>query len=67
MTLHDVKRLIGHWQKYPPLRALVAAVAGSLGVKFPDPNEPKPSYMTAKEAARMLAVTGGRIDGIGGI
>ncbi len=66
MTLFDVQRLISHWQQQPPLRVLVSAVAISLGIKLPESQSAKPSYMTEAEARRMIAQTGGRISGVGG-
>lgn len=65
MTLHEVDRIFKHWQVMPPLRVLVAACAASLGVKLPDNPANKPKPMTAEEAKRFFAVTGGRIEGVG--
>ena len=66
MTLHDVQRLNNHWRREPPLRVLVSAVAYSLGIKLPEAQPENKSYITEAEARRMIAQTGGRIDGVGG-
>lgn len=61
MTLDDINRLFKHWQKYPPLRDLVAAF---VGFEIP-PDEPAESkYLTADDFKRMMAMTGGRIPGM---
>lgn len=66
MTLDDVQRLYKHWEKHPPLRALVASVAHSLGVKLPQSDQPnKALHMNADEARALLEMTGGKIPGIG--
>lgn len=65
MTLHDVQRLHNHWRREPPLRVLVSAVASSLGIKLPEAQSETKSYITEAEARRMIAQTGGRIDGMG--
>lgn len=60
MTLDDVARLNAHMRRFPPLRVLVAAVAG-FKPKPPDKlSSPTPS-MTAEEAAAQVALAGGRI------
>jgi hypothetical protein len=41
-------------------------VAHYLGVKLPDAQSDKKSYITEAEARRMIAQTGGRIDGVSG-
>lgn len=61
--MHDVGRLFAHWRRTPPLRMLVAGIATALGMKLPDPIDAQPKkYMTEKEFARMIAITGGRMD-----
>jgi hypothetical protein len=64
MTLFDVSRLNAHWARVPPLRILVMAVARALGVELKTQSE-APQYMTPEAARAMLALTGGRIDGVG--
>ncbi len=66
MTAQDVQRLNNHWQRHPPLRALVASCAAALGVKLPSPDD-KPRYMTTEEAKRFIRITQGRIPGVGGM
>lgn len=67
MTLHDVDRIYKGWAKLPPLRLLVMQIGAALGVKY---NLPKPTpieksqYMTADDMRRMMAATGGRIEGV---
>jgi hypothetical protein len=63
MTLHDVGMLFRYWRKSPPTGALTLAIAVSLGMKPPSekPAEEK-KYMTADEFARMMAITGGRLE-----
>lgn len=65
MTLHDVNRLRRHWQYDPPLRMLVRYVGQTLGINLPERPDPA-AHMTAEEAQRMFAATGGRIPGVGG-
>lgn len=61
--MHDVGRLFAHWRRTPPLRMLVAGIATALGMKLPDPIDAQPKkYMNEKEFARMIAITGGRMD-----
>lgn len=70
MTLHDVSLMHNYWRRNPPLRILVAMVAKSLGVELPDPSKPppeKPKYMTAEELQRLIARTGGKIEGLGSV
>lgn len=62
MTLHDVGLIFTHWKRNPPLRALVMAIAVSLGMKPPDAKEEPKQYMTADEFARLMAMTGGRLE-----
>lgn len=65
MTLHDVQRLSNHWRREPTLRVLARVIAEALGVKItPKAQAIKP--MTYEEAKRMIAITRGRIDGVGG-
>lgn len=65
MTLHDVARLNTYWTSNPPLTVLVRAIAQAFGVEI-KPAEEK-HYMTAEEAARHLALTDGRIPGVGSV
>jgi len=61
MTLHDVGMIYQGWRTKPPLRALVHAIAIAMGMKPPE-DEAKPKrYMTADEARRLMAITGGRL------
>jgi len=62
LTLDDVNRLFKHWQKYPPLRDLVAAF---IGFEIPDdePEAPK-QYMTAEGFKQLMGMTGGRVPGM---
>jgi hypothetical protein len=57
MTLPQVYRILAHWKRNPPLRALVTACAAALGVQFPNPeedNKPK-TYMSANQARAWAA------------
>lgn len=69
MTLHDIRRLNSHWQRMPPLRVLVMGVAHALGIKFDikpssaEAEQRQRQYMTADDAKRMIAITGGRVEG----
>jgi hypothetical protein len=47
MTLADVRRLLAHWRRYPPLRDLVA---GAIGFR---PAPPRPAA-PAHEAGELL-------------
>jgi hypothetical protein len=58
MDLDDIERLYAHWRRHPPLRMLAEAW---LGIK---PEEP-PQYLDAEGMARLMAITGGRIPGVG--
>lgn len=60
MTLEDVERIGRHWLRSPPLRVYVRAIAGALGVKFPDPDH-APRPMGEREALMLLQATGGRV------
>lgn len=64
MTLHDVRMLFRHWRKSPPTGALVMAIAMALGMKPPGekPESEGKKYMTAGEFARLVAITGGRLE-----
>ena len=66
MTLHDVSRLFSYWRREPPLRVLFRAFAEAAGVKIEgvDAAE-KPQHMDAAAAKQFIAITGGRIDGVG--
>lgn len=66
MTLADVRRLHKHWEKFPPLRVLVAACGAALGVKLPSA-EDAPAPMTAQEAQRLYEMTGGKVPGVAGV
>ncbi len=66
MTFLDVKRLFHHWNRNPPLRSLVSAIASALGVKITAEIDTS-AHLTAEEAMRLMAATGGRIEGIGRI
>lgn len=68
MTLHDAALIFDHWKRMPPLRVLVTVIAKTLGVEFPDPTKPIPEkqYMTAEELKRLVDMTGGKIEGMGG-
>jgi hypothetical protein len=63
MTLDDVSRLFAFWRKYPPLDVLFGAVHGFKPPEDGPPTESK--YMTADDARRLMAATGGKIPGIG--
>ena len=67
MTLHDVALAHGYWRRNPPLRTVVMMVAKALGVEFKLPDKPngKSKHMTAEEAMRFMAATGGKIPGLG--
>ncbi len=80
MTLPDVMIYQGYWRRNPPLRILVATVAAALGIpldKLSPPKTvkdltaadydltPKVGHMTLEMFERHMAVTGGKIDGIG--
>lgn len=67
MTFADTQRLFRHWDRNPPLRSLVSAIAHALGVKISTDVVDTSQHLTAEEAMRMMAVTGGRIDGVGKI
>jgi hypothetical protein len=62
MTFDDVKRLYAFWRRRPPFRELFGASIGFT----PADEEPaeKPKYMTADDARRLMAATGGRIRGM---
>ena len=63
LRLDDIERQFAYWRRHPPLRAMFAAVHG---IKSADdkPAEKPPSYMTADDMRRLMAVTGGKISGI---
>lgn len=72
MTLHDVNIMHRYWRRNPPLRVMVACVAKSLGIDFPEPDRktsagaPDPKkHFTEREFRALMNATGGRIDGIG--
>ena len=50
MTLDEVEPLLKYWRKHPPLRDLVAFIAGGFGYK-PSPDAPaeKPRHPTIAE------------------
>lgn len=60
MTLSDVERLFSHWNKFPPVRILVAAF---VGFKPDDPEDGK-KYVTTEEARAFMRMTGGKIPGV---
>lgn len=59
MTLLDVQRLGAYWKKNPPLRALVAAVAHSLGVKIDFTKSDERRHLTADEFQSLVRATDG--------
>lgn len=63
MSLPEVNRYWSHWRRQPPLRALVGACASALGVNLKPVEPVKP--MTPEEAAAFMAMSGGRIPGVG--
>lgn len=69
MTLHDVALAHGYWKRNPPLEVLMAVVAKSLGVEFPEagkkPDDQSGKYMTEQEFRLMMRATGGKIPGLG--
>jgi hypothetical protein len=64
MTMADVDRLFKYWAKYPPLRDLVAGFVGFEIPKF-EAEDDAPKYMTSDDLRRLMAMTGGRISGMG--
>lgn len=61
--MHDVGMIFAHWRRQPPLRLLVSGIARGLGMKLPDTasaGQQKP--MTEVEFARLMRITGGRMD-----
>jgi hypothetical protein len=64
MTLDDVAPLFAYWRRYPPLRDLVAAF---IGFKPSEPEEEKGRQLGANDMRRLMAATGGKIPGMGGI
>jgi hypothetical protein len=67
MTLRDVNRIYKRWERFPPLPVLVAGIGKALGLEFDFDKPPAPSPMTEKELDRLLAMTGGKIAGIGSL
>jgi hypothetical protein len=79
-TLHDdaqqSKRHLVHRQSlesfsdalqlpHPPPRMLLMAIGSALGIKFQKPAIEKPKYITSvQEARQLMAITGGRMEGI---
>ena len=47
--------LTSHWADNPPLRTLVAAIAGVLGITFKTPSKPSVSKQTNKPVAEVSA------------
>lgn len=58
----DTMRIFRHWEKYPPMRAFVAAFCG---FKPEDIATDTSKHLTREEFARLMAQTGGRLDGMG--
>ena len=64
LTLDDVNRIFRHWQRFPPVRLLVAL---AIDFKFPPPEDGEDAgnkYMTADDLKRLMAMTGGKIPGV---
>lgn len=62
MTMNDVSRLVRFHKRNPSLRSVVTAMAVGFGLKLPNPDEPPKKYMTPEEFARMVRITGGRLE-----
>lgn len=58
MAFVDTMQIFRHWERFPPMRAFVAAF---MGFKPTDADVDTSHHLNREEFARMIQATGGRL------